>query len=137
MGPFSESWTFEAGAKTLYLTADMKALLRPRQQQAFTVDLLDGPGGAVLARDVPVFSGSITANLTHRVTRSGTFTVGPQFWPDENADGVLTPVSTVARVRAGIEDHLTPSRAQPRDPDALAGQYRNESETDTTKEPRP
>ena len=40
MGPFSESWSYESGAKTLYLTADMKALLRPRRQQAFSVDLL-------------------------------------------------------------------------------------------------
>ncbi|CAK7033268.1 MAG: hypothetical protein MESAZ_03043 [Saezia sanguinis] len=32
----------------------------------------------------------------------------------------------MARVRAGIEDYLTPQRAQPRDPVALAGQYRAE-----------
>jgi hypothetical protein len=63
-----------------------KQALHGPHKAAFTVDLLDGPGGAVLARDVPVFSGSIKADLTHRVTRSGTFTVGPQFWPDENAD---------------------------------------------------
>lgn len=29
----------------------------------------------------------------------------------------------IARVRTGIEDYLAPSRAQPRDPDALTGQY--------------
>lgn len=45
MGPFSESWTFESGAKTLYLTADMKALLRPRSQRAFEVNLLAGRDG--------------------------------------------------------------------------------------------
>lgn len=78
-----------------------QAIHRPHKT-AFAVDLLDGPGGAVLAYDVQVFGGSITANLTHRVTRSGTFTVGPGFWPDENAAGLLTPVRTVARVRAGI-----------------------------------
>lgn len=32
----------------------------------------------------------------------------------------------IARVRAGIEDYLTPRRAQPRDPDALSGEYRTE-----------
>jgi RAQPRD family integrative conjugative element protein len=31
------------------------------------------------------------------------------------------------RVRAGIEGHLTPSRAQPRDSQALIGAYRRES----------
>lgn len=82
-------------------TVYKQAIHRPHKV-AFAVDLLDGPGGEVLAFDVPVFGGSITANLTHRVTRSGTFTVGPEFWPDENAAGLLTPVSTVARVRAGI-----------------------------------
>lgn len=32
------------------------------------------------------------------------------------------------RVRAGIHDHLTPQRAQPRDPVALSGDYRQDSE---------
>ncbi|ENE2732426.1 RAQPRD family plasmid, partial [Stenotrophomonas maltophilia] len=32
----------------------------------------------------------------------------------------------LARVRAGIQFHLTPSRAQPRDPSELAGDYRTE-----------
>lgn len=46
-------------------------------------------------------------------------------------------LADLARVRAGIEDHLTPSRAQPRDPEALAGQYCSESEPDTAKALRP
>lgn len=46
-------------------------------------------------------------------------------------------LADLARVRAGIEDHLTPSRAQPRDPDALGGQYSSESKPDTDLEPRP
>lgn len=29
----------------------------------------------------------------------------------------------VARIRAGIQDYLSPTRAQPRDPQALSGQY--------------
>ncbi|WP_422775429.1 RAQPRD family integrative conjugative element protein, partial [Pseudomonas aeruginosa] len=32
----------------------------------------------------------------------------------------------LARVRAGIQAHLTPSRAQPRDLSELAGEYRTE-----------
>lgn len=35
----------------------------------------------------------------------------------------------IARIRAGIEDYLSPRRAQPRDPDALSGEYRRESAT--------
>jgi len=32
----------------------------------------------------------------------------------------------VARIRTGIEDYLSPQRAQPRDPDALTGEYQIE-----------
>ncbi|WP_238897764.1 RAQPRD family integrative conjugative element protein [Achromobacter xylosoxidans] len=35
-------------------------------------------------------------------------------------------LTDLARVRAGIQHHLTPSRAQPRDPSELAGDYRTE-----------
>lgn len=35
----------------------------------------------------------------------------------------------IARVRAGIEDYLTPPRAQPRDPSQLNGEYRIERAT--------
>ena len=35
----------------------------------------------------------------------------------------------LARVQAGIEDYLTPRRAQPRDPQALDGDYRREAAT--------
>ena len=35
-------------------------------------------------------------------------------------------LADLARVRAGIQAHLTPSRAQPRDPSELAGDYRTE-----------
>jgi RAQPRD family integrative conjugative element protein len=31
----------------------------------------------------------------------------------------------IARVRAGVEDYLSPSRAQPRDPNLLIGEYRD------------
>lgn len=35
-------------------------------------------------------------------------------------------LADLARVRAGIQAHITPSRAQPRDPAELAGDYRTE-----------
>jgi RAQPRD family integrative conjugative element protein len=34
--------------------------------------------------------------------------------------------SDIARMRAGIEDYLSPRRAQPRDPTELSGDYRRE-----------
>ena len=69
---------------------------------AVEVDLYDGPGGALLENDVTIFGGMVSANLQHRVTRSGTFTVGPEFW-SESATAALTPYRTVANIRAGIE----------------------------------
>lgn len=35
-------------------------------------------------------------------------------------------LADLARMRTGIRDYLTPSRAQPRDPSELAGDYRTE-----------
>lgn len=35
----------------------------------------------------------------------------------------------VARIRTGIEEYLSPRRAQPRDPDPLNGEYRREAST--------
>ena len=35
----------------------------------------------------------------------------------------------IARMRAGIEEYLSPRRAQPRDPEALSGDYRHEGTT--------
>lgn len=34
----------------------------------------------------------------------------------------------IERIRSGIQDYLTPQRAQPRDPVELSGDYRRESE---------
>ncbi len=82
-------------------TAQYKQAIHAPHSLAFEVDLYAGPGGALLANNVPIFGGSITANLTHRVTRSGTFTVGPEFWPTLATDP-LTPYQTVANIKAGI-----------------------------------
>jgi RAQPRD family integrative conjugative element protein len=34
----------------------------------------------------------------------------------------------IARIRSGIKDYLSPSRAQPRDPERLSGEYRRDQE---------
>lgn len=78
-----------------------QAIHRPHKV-AFEVDLYAGPGGALLEQGIRVFGGSVSANLTHRVTRTGTFTLGPEFWPDANPLASLTPYQTVARISAGI-----------------------------------
>ncbi|HCL3093313.1 TPA: RAQPRD family integrative conjugative element protein, partial [Pseudomonas aeruginosa 1BAE] len=49
-------------------------------------------------------------------------------------------LADLARVRAGIQAHLSPSRAQPRDPSELAGDYRTERAVEpspTTAEVKP
>ncbi|MCO3020352.1 RAQPRD family plasmid [Pseudomonas aeruginosa] len=49
-------------------------------------------------------------------------------------------LADLARVRAGIQAHLTPPRAQPRDPAELAGDYRTErtvAPSPTTAEAKP
>jgi hypothetical protein len=85
-------------SSALYKTA----IHAPQQQGVFQVDLYAGVGGPVLARDVPVFGGSITANLTHRVTRTGSFTLSKEWWPGNDPTAPLTPYQTVAVIRAGI-----------------------------------
>ena len=84
-------------SSTLY-----KQAIHAPHQLAFEVDLYAGVGGPLLAANVPIFGGSISANLTHRVTRTGTFTLGPEFWPT-SATSPLTPYQTVANIKAGIQ----------------------------------
>lgn len=83
-------------------SAQYKQAIHAPHRLAFEVDLYAGPGGALLENNVPIFGGSIAANLTHRVTRSGTFTLGSEFWPT-SATSSLTPFQTVANIRAGIQ----------------------------------
>lgn len=83
-------------------SANYKLAIHAPERLAFEVDLYAGPGGALLENNVPIFGGSITAALTHRVTRTGTFEVGAGFWPT-SATSPLTPYQTVANIRAGIE----------------------------------
>lgn len=82
-------------------TAQYKQAIHAPHSLAFEVDLYAGPGGALLENNVPIFGGSINANLTHRVTRSGSFILGEEFWPTSATDP-LTPYQTVANIKAGI-----------------------------------
>lgn len=84
-------------------TAAYKDAIHAPHQLAFEVDLYDGPGGDVLAREVPIFGGQVTANLTHRVTRTASFSVHGDLWPGTDPADLLTPYRTVAVIRAGIE----------------------------------
>lgn len=79
-----------------------KQAIHAPHRVAFEVDLYAGPGGPLLESNVPVFGGSVSANLTRRVTRTGTFNLGPEFWPT-SATSVLTPYQTVVNIKAGIE----------------------------------
>lgn len=83
-------------------SASYKTAIHSPHQLAFEVDLYAGPGGALLENNVPIFGGSISAALTHRVTRSGSFEVDASFWPT-SATSSLTPYQTVANIRAGIQ----------------------------------
>lgn len=83
-------------------SATYKQAIHGPHRTAFEVDLYAGPGGPVMESRVPVFGGSISANLTHRVTRTGSFTLGPEFWPT-SATSPLSPYQAVASIRAGIE----------------------------------
>lgn len=85
----------------LLSSAVYKDAIHAPHRLAFEVDLYAGPGGPLLENNVPIFGGSITANLTHRVTRTGSFNLGPEFWPMTATDP-LTPYQTVANIRAGI-----------------------------------
>lgn len=81
---------------------EYKAAIHAPHQVAFEVDLYDGPGGDIIAQNVVIFGGQVTANLTHRVTRTASFTVHGDYWSEEG-DAILTPYRTVASIRAGIE----------------------------------
>ncbi|VFR27514.1 Candidate type III effector Hop protein [plant metagenome] len=71
-----------------------------------------------------------------------------RFIAQSAADAPVTPgeryhfdyprlLDDLARVRAGLQTHLSPSRAQPRDPAELAGDYRVDAAATETPEARP
>lgn len=76
-----------------------EALRGPHRRVAYiqTEDIF----GNVRERDVALSTGSVTANLVNRVTRSATFTLPPQWFP-ASPDDPFSPYSSVVRIRAGI-----------------------------------
>lgn len=59
------------------------------------------PDGAVLADNVRVQDGNVTASLTGRVTRSATFATGPEWFPVGDGDP-FSPFHAIAEIRSGI-----------------------------------
>jgi hypothetical protein len=76
-----------------------KQYIHAPNQLAFQADLYSGDG-TVLERDVPVLGGVVTANLTHRVTRTVNFSLGPEWWPEDETDP-LSPFQSFVSIRGG------------------------------------
>lgn len=81
-------------------TSAYQAALRGPHRRVAYVTVTD-TDGTVRARDVPVSAGQVTASLVNRVTRSATFTVAPEWFPDVPTDP-FSPYAAVVRIRAGI-----------------------------------
>lgn len=60
------------------------------------------PSGTVLAEDVPVHTGSVSAQLQSRVTRTASFTLGPQWFPVADLDP-FSPAHSIVTIEAGTE----------------------------------
>jgi hypothetical protein len=57
--------------------------------------------GEVLARDLPIGQGTVSAQLTSRVSRVAEFTVDASWFP-ESPDDILSPYHAVVEIEAGI-----------------------------------
>lgn len=57
--------------------------------------------GVVLATDVPIISGSVSANLTDRVTRTARFTLPLSYFP-ETPEDPFSPYLSVVHIESGI-----------------------------------
>jgi hypothetical protein len=78
------------------------ALAAPHRMSA-RVEVWDGfAADSVLLQDLPFLSGSVTATLNSRVTRTLTFTVDESFYPVLPSDD-LAPYGNVIKAFAGIE----------------------------------
>lgn len=77
------------------------ALALPRtHKRAFTFTSRM-PDGTVLAEDVPIGGGQVTAQLTSRVTRTATFTASDEWFPVAATDP-LSPYIAIVEISAGI-----------------------------------
>jgi hypothetical protein len=80
-------------------TAYAAALIGPHRRVA-RLDVTDIDGNE-RATDVRISTGSVTANLTNRVTRSADFTLPAEWFPRTPADP-LSPYAAVVHIRAGL-----------------------------------
>jgi hypothetical protein len=69
-----------------------------RRVSRFTVST---PDGELLAEDVPIGGGQVTAQLTSRVSRSASFTASDEWFPVA-ADDPMSPYHAIVQIRAGI-----------------------------------
>lgn len=60
------------------------------------------PDGTVLAEDIPVLDGSVSAQLTSRVTRTATFSLSREWFPVSATDP-LSPAHAIVQISAGIQ----------------------------------
>lgn len=77
-----------------------KQYIRGPHARAYRVDSWD-INGNVLAEDVPIVGGSVTANSTARVSRTATFTLTDAWFPRSPLDA-FSPYQAVVRIRAGV-----------------------------------
>lgn len=59
------------------------------------------PDGTLLAEDLPILGGSVSAQLTSRVTRSASFSMSRE-WLPATADDVMSPSHAIVQIEAGI-----------------------------------
>jgi len=76
-----------------------KSSLHGPHHRVARIDVMDIDGN-VLATGVPVVSGSVSAQLTNRVTRTASFTLPDEWWP-RTATSPLSPYQSVVRIWAG------------------------------------
>lgn len=69
-----------------------------RRVSRFTVRT---PAGDLLAEDIPIGGGAVTAQLASRVTRSAAFTASDEWFPASDTD-ILSPYHAIVQISAGI-----------------------------------
>lgn len=80
-------------------TALYKSVLRTPHRRAAYIDVYDIDGN-VRALNVPINDGTVSANLTNRVTRTASFTLSDEWFP-RTVEDPLSPYRAVVRIFAG------------------------------------
>lgn len=82
-------------------TTQYRTVLGGPHKRFFRIDVTD-INGVSRAANLRPFSGEVTASMVNRVTRSATFTLGPEWYP-KVSDDPLSPEFAVVHIRAGIQ----------------------------------